>query len=329
MIEHSGLPRLSIASLGGTVSMQAAAVGCGVTPTLDCEQQLLQVPQLREMAQLNVTSLCLVPSASLSFRALLDVLAWARCEVERGARAVILTQGTDSLEETAYFLDLLWPFDAPLVMTGAMRSASQPGNDGPANLLAAAQVALAQGSSGRGVLVVMNDQVHCAARVRKTASLAMAAFESPGFGPLGEVVEGVATYRHPPDRREVLPLPGRSDQRVALLEACLDADTALLQAVPTLGYDGLVIAGFGAGHVSGSWSDALEHMTPTLPVIVATRTGKGPTAGGTYGFSGSEIDLQKKGVHMAGQLCPRKCRILLWLLIATDRQHELPRWLSS
>jgi L-asparaginase len=97
----------------------------------------------------------------------------------------------------------------------------------------------------------------------------------------------------------VLPLPGRTDQRVALLEACLDADTALLQAVPTLGYDGLVIAGFGAGRISGSWSDVLEHMTPTLPVIVATRTGKGLQPGQPR-FSGSEIDLQKKGVTWPG-----------------------------
>lgn len=328
MIEHSSLPRLSIASLGGTVSMQAGAAGCGVAPALDCEQQLLQVPQLREMAQLNVASLSLLPSASLGFVALLDVLVWARSEVERGAQAVILTQGTDSLEETAYFLDLLWPFDAPLVMTGAMRSASQAGNDGPANLLAAAQVALAQGSRGRGVLVVMNDQVHCAARVRKMASLAMAAFESPGFGPSAEVVEGVVVYRHPPGRRAVLPLPCRTDQRVALLEACLDADTALLQAVASLGYEGLVIAGFGAGHVSSTWSDVLEHLAPTLPVIVATRTGRGPTARTTYGFAGSEIDLQRKGVQMAGHLCPRKCRILLWLLIGTERQHELQGWLA-
>ncbi|MBI6887114.1 MULTISPECIES: asparaginase domain-containing protein [Pseudomonas] len=328
MSEHSSLPRLSIATLGGTVSMQACAVGDGVTPSLDCERQLLQVPQLREMAQLNVASLCLLPSASLGFATLLQVLAWARGEVERGAQALVLSQGTDSLEETAYFLDLLWPFDVPLVMTGAMRSASQPGNDGPANLLAAAQVALAQDSRGRGVLVVMNDQVHCAARVRKTASLAMAAFESPGCGPLGDVVEGVVLYRHPPGRRKVLPLPYRTDQRVALLEACLDADTALLRAVATLGYEGLVIAGFGAGHVSASWSEVLEHLAPTLPVMVATRTGRGPTARATYGFAGAEIDLQKKGVYMAGQLCPRKCRILLWLLIGTDRQHELQDWLQ-
>lgn len=327
MNEQTSLPRLSIASLGGTVSMRAGALGCGVRPKMGCDEQLANVPQLREMAHLEVATLGLLPSASLGFAALLDVLAWARGEVERGAQAVILTQGTDSLEETAYFLDLLWPFDAPLVMTGAMRAASQPGNDGPANLLAAAQVALAQGSRGRGVLVVMNDQVHAAARVRKTASLAMAAFESPGCGPLGEVVEGLVVYRQSAGRREVLPLPHRTEHCVALLEACLDADTVLLQAVVTLGYEGLVIAGFGAGHVSSSWSEVLDDLAPTLPVIVATRTGSGPTARATYGFAGGEIDLQAKGVHMAGQLCPRKCRILLWLLIGTGRQQLLHSWL--
>ncbi|MNO62706.1 L-asparaginase [compost metagenome] len=327
MKEQTSQPKLSIASLGGTVSMQASTRGRGVRPKLDCDEQLAKVPQLREMAHLEVVTLGLLPSASLGFAALLEVLAWARGEVERGAQAVILTQGTDSLEETAYFLDLLWPFDAPLVMTGAMRAASQPGNDGPANLLAAAQVALAPGSRGRGVLVLMNDQVHCAARVRKTASLAMAAFESPGCGPIGDVVEGMVVYRQPAARRAVLPLPHRTEHRVALLEACLDADTALLQAVATLGYAGLVIAGFGAGHVSSCWAEVLDSLVPGLPVIVATRTGSGPTARASYGFAGAEIDLQTKGVHMAGQLCPRKCRILLWLLIGTGSQQQLHSWL--
>ncbi|RCL24123.1 asparaginase [Pseudomonas sp. AFG_SD02_1510_Pfu_092] len=327
MKQPSDLPRLSIASLGGTVSMQARDRGGAVRPELGCDQQLANVPQLREMAQLELATLGLLPSASLGFVALLEVLAWARAEVERGAQGVILTQGTDSLEETAYFLDLLWPFDTPLVMTGAMRAASQPGSDGAANLLAAAQVALAPCSRGRGVLVLMNDQVHSADRVRKTASLAMAAFESPGCGPLGEVQEGAVVYRQPPVRREVLPLPQRTEHRVALLEACLDADVALLQAVRSLGYEGLVIAGFGAGHVSAGWAEVLDDLAPAMPVIVASRTGCGPTARATYGFAGAEIDLQAKGVHMAGLLCPRKCRMLLWLLIASGRQQQLPHWL--
>ncbi|MEN5303403.1 asparaginase [Pseudomonas sp. TWI628] len=322
------LPRLSLGCLGGTVSMQKGLPGNGVTPQLGGDELLAGVPQLAALAEISTVTLGLLPSASLTFRILLDVLAWARGEVERGAQAVVLTQGTDTLEESAYFLDLLWPFDIPLVMTGAMRSASQPGNDGPANLMAAVQVALAGKSHGRGVLVVLNDQIHLAAHVRKTASLAMAAFESPGWGIEGSVVEGQVIYRGLPSPRKFLPLPKHCEQRVALLDACLDVDSALLQAIPSLGYEGLVVAGFGAGHVSIAWSQTMARVAQNLPVIVATRTGCGPTARATYGFVGAEIDLQSKGVHMAGSLCPRKCRILLWLLIGLDNQAALPDWLA-
>ncbi|PVZ39003.1 L-asparaginase [Pseudomonas sp. CC120222-01a] len=308
--------------------MQAGLPGTGVTPQLGGNALLAGVPQVAALAEISTVTLGLLPSASLTCRILLDVLAWARGEVERGAQAVVLTQGTDTLEESAYFFDLLWPFDIPLVMTGAMRSASQPGHDGPANLMAAVQVALAGESHGRGVLVVLNDQIHLAAHVRKTASLAMAAFESPGRGLEGSVVEGQVIYRGPPAPRKVLPLPKHCEQRVALLEACLDADSALLQVIPSLGYEGLVVAGFGAGHVSIAWSQALARIAQDMPVIVATRTGYGPTARATYGFVGAEIDLQSKGVHMGGPLCPRKCRTLLWLLIGLDNQAALADWLA-
>lgn len=328
MNAKSCLPRLSLGCLGGTVSMRSELPGKGVTPQLGGDELLAGVPQLGVLAEISTVTLCLLPSASLSFRIMLDVLAWARGEVERGAQAVVLTQGTDTIEESAYFLDLLWPFDIPLVMTGAMRSASHPGNDGPANLLAAVQVALAVKSQGRGVLVVLNDQIHLAARVRKTASLALAAFESPGWGPDGILVEGQVIYRSPPVPRKVMPLPQHHEQRVALLDACLDADSALLQALPELGYEGLVVAGFGAGHVSIAWSHALARIAQDMPVIVATRTGNGPTASATYGFVGAEIDLLGKGMHMAGALCPRKCRILLWLLIGQGNQTALPSWLA-
>lgn len=317
------LPTLAIAGLGGTVSMKSDSPAGGVKPALNCDMQIAQLPELRSMAFLIVETLALLPSASLNFSALLDVFAWAKSKIEAGARAIVMTQGTDSLEETAYFLDLIWPFDAPVVMTGAMRSASQPGHDGPANLLAAVQVALADDSRGRGVLVVMGDQVHAASRVRKTASLSISAFRSPEYGPLGMLIEGSVLYHHAIKRTEALPLPIRTDHRVALLESCLSADVDLLLAVEELGYEGLVVAGFGAGHVSESWSTALGRIAAALPVIVATRTGSGPTARASYGFIGGEIDLQAKGIHMAGRLCPRKCRILLWLLCASNNQHRI------
>lgn len=327
MTLSSRLPRVSIASLGGTVSMQAGDQHPGVMPRLDCEGLLGGIPQLALLAQIDAQTLCLLPSASLDVQTLIEVLTWARHQVEQGAEAVVLTQGTDTLEESAYFLDLLWPFDAPLVMTGALRAASHPGADGPANLLAAVQVAIDEQSRGRGVLVVLNDTIHRAASVRKVASLAMAAFESPGVGPEGGVVEGAVSFHRPAPTRTPLPVPVRALPSIALLEACIDADTALLRALPALGYAGVVIAGFGAGHVSQAWAEVLGELALAFPVIVASRTGNGPTARSTYGFVGGEIDLQARGVQMAGALCPRKCRVLLGVLLASELEGLSGQWL--
>lgn len=317
------LPKLAIAALGGTVSMQARNAGEGVIPTVSGETLLASLPQLRAMARVTVETLGLLPSASLDFEFLLSVLGWANEQVEQGATGVVITQGTDTLEETAAFFDYLWAHDEPLVLTGAMRSADQAGADGPANLLDGCRVALAVESRRRGVQVVMNGQIHSAGAVRKTDSLALQAFSSAIVGPVGLMVEGNVHYLRPPGQRTVLPLPQRTSQNVALLEASLSADSLLLENIVALGYDGLVIGGFGAGHVSERWADAIVHIAEKIPVVIATRTGSGSTARSSYGFIGSERDLIDKGAFMAGFLCPRKARILLWLLIGCQRQDEL------
>ncbi|WP_448109261.1 asparaginase [Pseudomonas azerbaijanoccidentalis] len=323
------LPKLAIAALGGTVSMQARNAGEGVIPTVSGETLLASLPELSTLARVTVETLGLLPSASLDFEFLLSVLSWANFQVKRGATGVVITQGTDTLEETAMFFEYLWPHDTPLVLTGAMRSAAQPGADGPANLLDACRVALADGSRQRGVQVVMNGEIHRAINVRKTDSLALQAFSSPVTGPVGLLMEDRVCYLRPPVRRTVLPLPQQTTQKVAMLEASLSADTLLLENILVLGYDGLVIAGFGAGHVSQRWATIIERIAEKIPVIIATRTGSGSTAQATYGFDGSEMDLIRKGALMAGFLCPRKARILLWLLIGCQRQHELTHYLKG
>lgn len=322
------LPKLAIAALGGTVSMQARNVGEGVIPTVSGETLLACVPELATLARVTVETLGLLPSASLNFDVLLSVLSWAKYQVEHGACGVVITQGTDTLEETSAFFDFLWDCDEPLVLTGAMRSARQAGADGPANLLDASRVAVATSSRQRGVLVVMNGQIHQANCVRKTDSLALQAFSSPIFGAAGLLVENTVRYVHPPTERRCLPYPQHTTQKVALLEASLGADTLILESLVDIGYDGLVIAGFGAGHVSQRWAEVIEHIAEKMPVIIATRTGSGCTAQSTYGFIGSEMDLIHKGASMAGFLCPRKARVLLWLLLGCQRQHELSRYLN-
>ncbi|WP_416740171.1 asparaginase [Pseudomonas sp. NFX71] len=321
------LPELAIAALGGTVSMQARNAGEGVIPTLTGETLLNSVPELTTLARVNVETLGLMPSASLDFEFLLSVLSWAKFQIKQGAVGVVITQGSDTLEETATFFDYLWDCDEPLVLTGAMRSAAQAGADGPANLLDACRVALAADSRRRGVQVVMNGQIHAASAVRKTDSLALQAFSSPIVGPAGMLIETSVRYMRPPTQRNILPLPQQTTQKIALLEVSLSADTLFLNNILDLGYDGLVIAGFGAGHVPGNWSDVIETIAQKIPVIIATRTGSGSTARSTYGFIGGEMDLIRKGALMAGLLCPRKARILLWLLVGCQRQHQLTSYL--
>jgi len=321
-------PVLAVAALGGTVSMQAQAGQKGVMPSLTGEALLTAVPGLSALADVHAETLCLRPSASLTFEDLLQLFDWANSQVDAGARAVIVTQGTDTMDETAFFLDLLWEKDAPLIITGAMRAATQPGADGPANLLAAAQVALDESSLGRGVQVVMNDQIHSARYISKCDSLAIHAFASPVFGPQGLIIEGRAVYLKAPHSRVTLSTPNRRSHHIALLEATLGEAPLILERAVDLGYSGVVVAGFGAGHVSREWAQAIGTLTDTVPVIVGTRTGSGSTARETYGFEGGEMDLISKGARMSGLLSPRKARILLWLLIGCKREDELEQWLA-
>ena len=318
--------KMSIATLGGTLSMQRTTPGAGITPVLGGEALLASTPALKELADVHVESLSLLPSASMDFDFLLTVLSWAKRQIAQGAQGVVITQGTDTLEETATFFEYLWDLDQPLVLTGAMRGADQPGADGPANVLDACRVALSNDSAKRGVLVVMNAEIHQALTVRKTHSLALQAFASPNVGPAGMIIEHRVHFSRPAAARKTLPWPVRTTQKVALLEAVLSADTSLVEQLVPLGYEGLVIAGFGAGHVSEQWSTVLEPIAAQMPIIVSTRCGAGSTASDTYGFKGGEIDLINKGLHMGGCLCPRKARILLWLLIGSDSAHELSRF---
>ena len=159
--------------------------------------------------------------------------------------------------------------------------------------------------------------------------MSLQAFSSPIVGPTGMMIENNIRYLGPPAHRRILPWPVRTTQKVILLEATLGADTLILERLLELSYEGLVIAGFGAGHVSDAWANALEPIAAKIPAILSTRAGAGTTACNTYGFAGSEMDMARKGLHLSGFLCPRKARILLWLLIGSGRQQDLPTYLSQ
>ena len=307
-------PRVVVASLGGTITMTAASPGAGVTPSLAAADLVAAVPDLAEVAELSARTLRTVPGAWLTPLDVAEVARWAHDEPADG---IVVVQGTDTIEETAYLLDLYRERPEPMVVTGAMRAPATPGADGPANLLAAVTVAADPAARRRGVLVVMDDEVHAAARVRKTDSMATSAFGSGSFGPLGRVHEGRITWSGRTGRWPALPapVPGR-DPRIALLETHLGDAGELLRLVLDAGFDGVVLGGFGAGHVSAAMAEVVSTAVERCPVVLATRTGGGPVLARTYGFVGSESDLLDRGVVAAGWLDARKARLLLWALLA-------------
>jgi len=301
----------------------ATGDGAGVKPSLSADDLLESVPGLAAAADVTAHTLVTIPGASLTFAEVLEALAWARSAVDGGHDGVVVVQGTDTIEETSYLLDLHWDRPAPLVVTGAMRSAHAAGADGPANLLAAVQVAGSPDSRDRGVLVVMNDEIHAASRVRKMRSSGLDAFCSPGFGPVGYLEESLAMFGGEFRRAEPLPLPATPVQRrVALLETYLGDDGALLDLVVAAGYDGVVVQAFGVGHVAETVAGAISRATSSVPVVMTSRTGAGTTFAKTYGFPGSESDLLARGIIPAGWLDGRKARILLDRLLAASWSTE-------
>ncbi|WP_436531232.1 asparaginase [Actinoplanes sp. HUAS TT8] len=321
MAAEPGGSRVLVVGLGGTIAMTSSGDG-GVAPTLSARQLLDAVPGLdRAGVEVEALTFRTRPGGSLTIDDLVELVGVIGERLATGVAGVVVTQGTDTIEETAYVLDLLHARPEPVVITGAMRNPMMAGADGPANLLAAILVAADPAARGHGCLVVLADEIHAARRVRKLHSTSVAAFGSPDGGAVGYVIEGRPHLINRPAGRHVLPVMAAATPVVALYTATLGDDDRVLRAVAT-GVDGLVVAGFGVGHVSERWVPALAEAAARIPVVLASRTGAGAVLSDTYGFSGSERDLLDRGLVGAGLLHPYKARILLHLAMATGADRR-------
>ena len=323
-------PRVVVFSLGGTITMVPTPDG-GVSPALTGADLIDTVPGLDEVpVELDVHDFRHLPGASLSFADLLELSAEIRRAVSDGAAGVVVSQGTDTIEETAYLLDLTYDADAPIVVTGAMRNPSMAGADGPANLLAAIRTAANDTARGLGCLVVFADQIHAARWVTKSHTSSPAAFTSPDHGPLGHVIEGRVHIPLRINRGPIVKNAAPSQiPTVGLATTTLGDDGTLLTAIGERA-DALVIAAFGVGHVPAATVPILTGLARRIPVVLTSRTGAGPVHEATYRYPGSEIDLLERGLISAGHLHPLKARILLCLLLAAGKpKPEIIRTLGA
>ncbi|KOX33468.1 MULTISPECIES: asparaginase [unclassified Streptomyces] len=302
------MARVTVFTLGGTISARggdaARMSGPEVLAALGAPEDVV----LRDFRR--------VPSSSLTHADLADLAAEVRATVAAGSGAVVV-QGTDTLEETAFLLDLLCTTERPIAVTGAMRRPDLPGADGPANLAAALAVAADPACRDLGVLVVLADEIHAARHARKTHTTSVATFASPGAGPLGTVVEGEPRILFRPAAPATpRPLTLDPEIRVALVTLSLGDRGELLEAVDHR-FQGLVVAALGAGHVPAPLVEPLAAIARRVPVVLASRTGGGATLSHTYRGPGSEHDLLRRGLVPAGPLDPAKARILLHALLSS------------
>ncbi|NNF28464.1 MAG: asparaginase [Gemmatimonadetes bacterium] len=320
LAQSSDLPRVHVIATGGTIASSASGL-------IGVEQLLAGVPALRDVAQitfeqaLRVGSSRVTPEDWLALAGRIDAVFRDDPQVA----GVVVTHGTDSMEETAFFLDLVVGDARPVVVTGAMRSADAVGADGPANLLSAARVAGDPAARGRGVLVVMNDEVHEARFVVKAHTLRVQAFASPESGPVGTVeAEGVRF------RRGSAPRPGPFDLSgvQALPEVGIDysfigAPGDALRRATESGMSGVVVAAFGSGRVSeGQAAEIGRALNEGVVVVLSSRVGSG-LARDEYGGG---LASGGRNVLSAGILNPQKARVLLMVALTQTRDMgELAR----
>lgn len=311
---------ISILAAGGTISMSGAP-GHPASPELDADSLLAAVPSLAGLDDMLVRTVAVLPSAQLAPPDALSIARAAIAEADTG-RGVIVTHGTDTLEEVAFLCDLIYAGDAPIVFTGAMRPASALGADGPANLFDAVCVAGSAEAADYGVLVELAGEIHAARAARKADSVSLAAFQSPQMGPLGRVAEGRVSIEKPLDRRPPIPVASL-EAVVHILVAGMGTDGSLVEAaIDAASADGIVGVVLGAGHTPPAFLGALESAATRVPVVATVRPKRGAILRDTYAFKGSERDLRRGSIVPAGGLSSAGARIKLMACLGAGYSRE-------
>lgn len=241
---------------------------------------------------------------------------------EEGITGAVVTHGTDTLEETAYFLGLTVDSDIPIVVTGAMRSSNEPGADGPSNLKGAIDVALFEGSKGKGTMVVFNEEIHSSRDVTKTHTSNLGTFQSPQYGAIGSVTKSGVFFHHSPilslkfDIKSV-------DKKVPLIKAYAGLDYDMIDYCIEKNCDGIVIEALGKGNLPKSAVPSIQAaIDKDIPVVLVSRCHRG-FASGVYNYEGGGVHLQKIGVLYARGLNGQKARLKLLIALSSEQKVNL------
>ena len=311
-----------VVSTGGTIAMRPEPATGKLVPAVSGEE-LMEMLAWPDAPPLELDDFASVPSFDMHgrlARALADRVG------EQAARAdvdgVVVTHGTDTMEETVYLVDRVLGSDKAVVLTGAQRSAADPDSDGPRNLRTAIRVAASDEARERGAMIVFDGEIHAAREVRKVHTSAPAAFGSPGYGPIGTVDGEHVVFQRRPERRPPLRVPpGEIETRVDLIRLYAGSDARFVRASLAAGARAIVLEGTGRGNANVQVLEGVrEAVAAGVPVVVASRCAAGRVEP-VYGRGGGK-DLAEAGALFAGDLAGPKARVLLQLALAAGLPLE-------
>lgn len=316
-----GTHTVVLVATGGTIAMKIDPESQAPCPVFNGDELLALRPEIAQMAHLEVLNLFNIPSEHMSpthWRKLHDAVAKAVARPE--VAGVIVSHGTDTMEESAWFLDLTLDTSKPVVLVGAQRNASESDFDGPRNLVNAVRICLSPEALDKGVVICLNDQINAAREASKTSTSEVATFKSGDFGFLGQVDPDAVRFYRSPARRQHIPLQDYPLPRVDIVASYAGADGALIDAAIQAGARGVVLAALGCGNIPLPQFDALKQAISHTTIVIASRVPNGRVFP-LYGYPGGGQSLAEAGAVYADNLSPQHARVLLMLALQNNMDN--------
>lgn len=304
---------------GGTIAMRIDPDLHAAIPALNADEMISTVTNIKNFADIEILSFCNLPSPHITPDLMVDLAKVVKNNILReDITGIIITHGTDTLEETAYLLDLMIQTDKPVVIVGAMRNNSELGYDGSSNLSAAICTVISSKARNKGVLVVMNNEVNSASEVTKTNTLSLDTFKSPEFGPLGIVDNDEVIFYRDIISHQFIDTDN-IETKVALIKCVPGMESDILNFYINSGYKGIVIEALGRGNVPPAMMPGIiKAIQNHIPVAMVSRCNTGRVLD-TYGYLGGGRNLRDIGVMFGGNLPGQKARIKLMLVLGKSK----------
>lgn len=315
--------KVAVVFTGGTISMKVDPRLKAAIPSMSSQDIMSMVTNIDQIAELDIVEFGAFPGPHMTPLMMMDLKKVVDKKLnQEDIDGVVVTHGTDNLEETAYLLDICLSNEKPVVVVGAMRNGSELGYDGPSNLAAAICTAIHPDSRGKGVLVVLNNEVNAAREVTKTHTMSLDTFKSPEFGPIGIVDQDDVIYYH----KQSIPtrhiLTNEIETDVHLIKTVAGMDSMILDFLVSKKVKGIVIEAMGRGNVPPQMVEGIKSaIANQIPVVIVSRCPMGRVLG-SYGYDGGGAQLQSLGGILASNLNGQKARIQLMLALTVTNSIE-------